>query len=321
MNAFHGYPIFDCLPPTADVRPSIEAGLLAAQASIAPRYFYDPLGCILYEAITKLDEYYPTRTERAILESSVDALKAVLPEGGQYIDLGSGDSEKASRLLPRLEPAAYLAVDIARSAIEAALPKLAKVAPHVRLAGVVTDFADSFDFASALEDCARIFVYPGSSIGNFAPNDAREFLMRLRAHCPNKADRLVIGVDSVKATARLDAAYDDALGVTAAFNLNVLRHLNALIDTDFDVRQWQHRGFFNVDASRIEMHLQARVKTTVRIGGQARVFDVDERIHTENSYKYTRSAFAALLQSAGFVECAYFTDAGADFHVFVARPA
>jgi dimethylhistidine N-methyltransferase len=294
--------------------------LLAPAASIPPRFFYDAMGCALYEAITRLPEYYPTRTERAIFSEHQSALSRAWPRNAQYIDLGSGDSEKAGQLLPLVSARSYLAVDIARTAIEAALPRLAKTVPHVRLAGVVTDFADTFDFDVALEDSPRVFVYPGSSIGNFTPDDAVSFLKRIRARCPAGSDRLLIGVDSVKSHDRLRAAYDDALGVTAAFNLNVLRHVNSLVGSDFDVRDWRHLGLFNATASRIEMHLEAIREVTVSIAGHARRFAAGERIHTENSYKYTRDGFARVLAEAGFCVDQYFTDSTVNFHVFLARP-
>jgi dimethylhistidine N-methyltransferase len=308
------------MPRVVDAKALLLSSLQSTQASIPPRFFYDTMGCALYEAITRLPEYYPTRTERAIFGQHQIALAHAWPRDAQYIDLGSGDSEKAGQLLPLISARSYLAVDIARSAIESALPRLAKIVPHVRLAGAVTDFADSFDFDEALEDAPRVFVYPGSSIGNFTPDDAAAFLQRVRTRCTSPADRLLIGVDSVKDHARLNAAYDDALGVTAAFNLNVLRHVNHVIGSNFDVREWAHRGFFNETASRIEMHVEAKRDVTVNVGSVKRTFAAGERIHTENSYKYTRASFGRVLAAGGFAVDAYFTDTDVDFHVFLAKP-
>ena len=315
------FPIFDRLPASGDIRAAIHADLFATSASISPRYFYDAMGCVLYEAITHLPEYYPTQTEIAILRDATSTIASELGIGRQLIDLGSGDSVKAAKLLLPLKCASYLAVDIARSAIASALPKLAKIAPHVTLSGVVTDFASKLDLEGTLSEAPRLFFYPGSSIGNFDPAAALGFLQRIRAHCRTHKDALLIGVDSVKDCARLNLAYDDPLGVTAAFNLNVLRHLNAVADTNFDVAQWKHLGFFNSAASRIEMHLEARAALTVRVGSGQRQFSAGERIHTENSYKYTRKSFAAQLRDAGFGVGHYFTDAATDFHVFLAHAA
>ncbi len=315
------FPIFDRLPASGDIRAAIHTDLLAPTASISPRYFYDAMGCVLYEAITHLPEYYPTQTEIAILRDATPTIASELGIGAQLIDLGSGDSVKAAKLLLPLQCAAYVAVDIARSAITSALPKLAKIAPHVALSGVVTDFASKLDLHGTLSEAPRLFFYPGSSIGNFDPTAALEFLKRIRAHCRSGKDALLIGVDSVKETARLNLAYDDPLGVTAAFNLNVLRHVNALSNTNFDVAQWKHVGYFNSAAARIEMHLEAREALTVQVGVAQRRFHAGERIHTENSYKYTRQSFEAQLHSAGFKVGHYFTDVAADFHVFMAHAA
>ncbi len=312
------FPITTRLPAQADDRAAIIANLMAAAPFIEPRYFYDPQGCALYEAITALEEYYPTRTEHAIMAEHAGALAKAIGSGGQMIDLGSGDSEKAARLLPHLQPSAYLAVDIAESAILAALPKLAKIAPTLALSGLVTDFSEKLEVAGLLSDARRTFYYPGSSIGNFSPQQAVGFLARVRSHCRPGKDGLLIGVDSVKDKARLDAAYDDALGVTAAFNLNALRHLNRRIRANFDVRDWQHRGFFNEAASRIEMHLEAKADVRVTLGTQTRVFRAGERIHTEDSYKYTRVGFEACLQQAGFSQQLYASNPSNDFHVFYA---
>jgi uncharacterized SAM-dependent methyltransferase len=289
------FPIFDRLPPAVDIRSALQADLMATQARIAPRYFYDAMGCVLYEAITHLPEYYPTQTEIAILRDATPALAQALGGGRQLIDLGSGDSVKASKLLLPLQCSAYA------------------------LCGVVTDFAGTLNLNDALTEAPRLFFYPGSSIGNFDPPAAQQFLERVRAQCRTGKDALLIGVDSVKESARLNLAYDDPLGVTAAFNLNVLRHLNAIADTNFDVAQWQHIGFFNEHASRIEMHLQARHALQVHVGANIRRFESGERIHTENSYKYTRENFEQLLMRAGFATSHYFTDARTDFHVFFAE--
>jgi dimethylhistidine N-methyltransferase len=325
MNLSHSaqdFPIITRFKPEVDRRIDAIARLAARPvASIAPGWFYDAQGCALYEAITALDEYYPTRTEQAIFAAHMPEIARMVGRGAQLIDLGSGDSKKAAQLLPALQCSRYLAVDIAQSAIMDALPRLAKVAPQVALAGLVTDFSERLALEGLLDSAHRLFFYPGSSIGNYTPHDACEFLKRIRTHCRAGMDGLLIGVDSVKDHARLDAAYDDALGVTAAFNLNALRHINRVIGSNFDVRDWQHRGFFNAEAARIEMHLEARRDVQVTIGEAQRRFAAGERIHTENSYKYDRGGFAKLLNRAGFVVEHYFTDDAHDFHVFYALAA
>jgi dimethylhistidine N-methyltransferase len=319
MTALNSFLILDRLPASADAKVAILAGLAAAHPYIEPRYFYDPLGCALYEAITRLSEYYPTQTEIGLLTSNASAIASAVGPGAQMIDLGSGDSIKAGLLLPSLTPSGYVAVDIARSAIEAALPRLLKTAPQVQFCGVVTDFANTLDVGDVLSPAQRLFFYPGSSIGNFDPAAAQAFVARIRAHCRAGKDWLLIGVDSVKASERLTLAYDDPLGVTAAFNLNVLRHVNAIAHTDFDVRDWRHIGIYNEQASRIEMELEARVDVLVRVGEREIQYPKGARIHTENSYKYTRARFEALLSAAGFEVAHYFTDSKGDFHAFLAR--
>jgi dimethylhistidine N-methyltransferase len=318
MTALNSFLILDRLPASADAKAAILSGLAAARPYIEPRYFYDPLGCALYEAITRLPEYYPTQTEIGLLNTNASAIASAVGPGAQMIDLGSGDSIKAGLLLPALRPSGYVAVDIARSAIEAALPRLLKTAPQVQYCGVVTDFANVLEVGDVLSPAQRLFFYPGSSIGNFDPAAAQAFVERIRDHCRAGKDWLLIGVDSVKDSERLTLAYDDPLGVTAAFNLNVLRHVNAIAHTNFDVRDWQHIGVFNEGASRIEMEVEARRDVIVKVGERTIPYAKGSRIHTENSYKYTRERFTELLSAAGFDVAHYFTDTRGDFHEFLA---
>ena len=175
------------------------------------------------------------------------------------------------------------------------------------MTGLGMDFSHELLLPDSVRETRRVFFYPGSSIGNFTPDEALDFLQRIRAACDDDGG-LLIGVDLVKDKAVLDAAYDDALGVTAAFNLNLLRHLNHLLGTDFDVRAWRHRGFFNAQESRIEMHLEANSGVTVRWSQGERYFERGERIHTENSYKYTQRSFTDLLEQAGFSRLSFWTD-------------
>jgi dimethylhistidine N-methyltransferase len=181
------------------------------------------------------------------------------------------------------------------------------------------DFSSSLALPADLPAARRLFFYPGSSIGNFTPEEARAFLKRVSSQCGPDGG-LLIGMDLVKDKAILDAAYDDALGVTAAFNLNVLRHVNALLGADFDVRQWRHHGFFNRELNRVEMHLEALGEVTVRWPGGERAFARGDCIHTENSYKYRESSAAALLEGAGLRTERVWTDANEWFALFYARP-
>ncbi len=309
------------LPPARGapaIVAEIGAGLLAVQASTSPKYLYDALGSKLFEAICELPEYYPTRTEAAIFaQYGADIAGAVGP-GATLIDLGAGNCAKAASLFPLLHPAQYVAVDISYDFLREALGHLQQRFPHIEMSGLGLDFSSRLELPGTVRPGQRLFFYPGSSIGNFAPEQAVAFLRRMRAN--SGADgALLIGVDLVKDGATLDAAYDDALGVTAAFNLNLLRHLNHLIGADFDVRQWQHRGYFNAAEGRIEMHLEARCALTVRWRGGERRFARGERIHTEDSYKYTREGFVGLLEQAGYSATRIWTDPAQWFAVIHAR--
>jgi dimethylhistidine N-methyltransferase len=291
---------FDQVAATrADACAELCRTLLEPTASIPPKFFYDRLGSALFSAITELPEYYPTRTEAAIIAAHRDAIAHRVGRGATLIDLGAGDCRKAASLLDVLAPAQYVAVDISSAFVSQALDALQRQHPALDTVGVGTDFAEALWLPDAVRAARRTFFYPGSSIGNFAPAEACAFLARLRAQAGADGG-LLIGVDLVKPVAVLEAAYDDPLGVTAAFNLNVLRHVNALIGADFDVAGWAHVARFDPAASRIEMHLEARRACELRWPGGARSFAAGERIHTENSYKHTADSFSALLADAGW---------------------
>ena len=300
------------------IRTELETGLRAARAHTSPKYFYDALGSKLFEAICELPEYYPTRTETAIFDANAEAIAASVGRGTTLIDLGAGNCAKAARLFPALQPAQYVPVDISVAFLREAVLALRQRFPGIAMLGVGMDLSGSLVLPQGVSMQRRLFFYPGSSIGNYTPDEAVVYLQRIHAAC-NDDGGLLIGVDLVKDHALLDAAYDDGLGVTAAFNLNLLRHLNAVLGTDFDIRHWQHRGFFNAVESRIEMHLEARHRLTVSWPGGERLFEAGERIHTESSYKYTQQGFAALLERAGFAVERVWTDPQQWFMVCHAR--
>jgi dimethylhistidine N-methyltransferase len=298
-------------------RRALVDGLRRRPASIPPKYFYDRLGCALYAAICELPEYYPTRTEREIFVEHREAIAGAVGTGGQFVDLGAGDSCKAEGWLPFVMPARYLAVDFAADALARSLARLADAFPEVEIGGVVVDFTDGLDLEADLDARPVTFFYPGSSIGNFSPPGARALLARIHRHCASRpGSGLVIGVDTKKDMMRLVRAYADPTGVTAAFNRNVLNHVNRLIGSDFRPEAWAHVGLYNAAASRIEMHLEASAAQIVSIGGEPRRFEAGERIHTENAYKYAPEDFAALLRSAGFERIQRWQDADGAFAVF-----
>lgn len=296
----------------------ISSGLLAREAWTSPKYLYDALGSKLFEAICALPEYYPTRTEAAIFARHGAEIAHAVGPGSTLIDLGAGNCAKAASLFPLLHPAQYVAVDISYDFLSESLSRLQQRFPHIEMTGLGLDFSSRLDLPDSVREARRLFFYPGSSIGNFAPEQATAFLRRLRANADGDGG-LLIGVDLIKDDAILDAAYDDALGVTAAFNLNMLRHVNGLIGADFDVRAWQHHGFFNADERRVEMHLEARSEQVVHWKGGQRRFAKGERIHTEDSYKYTRADFVGLLEQAGFSTVQVWTDPQQWFAVIYAR--
>ena len=294
--------MINMLAAAGDGAAELAAGLLAQPASVSPKYFYDRLGSALFTAITELPEYTPTRSERALLASAAPliatALQARLGRGFTLLDLGAGDGAKAASLFAALQPARYLAVDISGDYLASALQGLQQRFPEIAMVGLVQDFSAALRLPAGLVDAPALAFYPGSSLGNFTPDDALRLLVQLRAAVQGGA--LLIGVDLVKDEALMQAAYDDALGVTAAFNLNLLRQVNRGLGSDFNPRDWAHVALFNRAQSRIEMHLQARQALTVRWPGGQRDFAAGERIHTENAYKWTPAGFEAVLRDAGW---------------------
>ena len=303
-------------------------GLLSKPASIPPKFFYDDLGSRLFSAITALPEYYPTRTEAAILAAHATAIAAATRarcgNAPTMVDLGAGNCEKARSLFATFRPSRYVAVDISAVYLQDVLACLHREQPEIDMVGVGTDFSSRLELPEHLLSGPALLFYPGSSIGNFEPAAAARFLRDARR--ASRGGALLIGVDLIKPADVLEPAYDDALGVTAAFNLNALSHLNRLIGSDFDVAQWRHVAFFDRAHSRIEMHLEARRAVTVRWpasmsehGLLERRFEAGERILTEYSHKWERERFARLLRDAGFDDVQVWTDDRAWFAVMLAQ--
>lgn len=313
-----GAPTFlDLRSAALDPRSELAAGLLKANASIAPKYFYDELGSRLFEAICELPEYPLLRTERAIFDVFMPAIADEVGRGSVLVDLGAGNCEKAESLFPWLGPSQYVAVDIAAAFLRGRLEQLAMRHPQLEVVGIAHDFTSSLQLPPPVRRAPRLLFYPGSSIGNFAPDAALRFLERTRQAAGHDG-HLLIGADLVKDKRLLDLAYDDPLGVTAAFNLNVLRNVNALLESDFDVADWRHVAFFDPHSSRIEMHLEARCEVTVGWPGGARSFAAGDRIHTESSYKYTSQKLHQMLESAGYGSMRLFVDDARSFAVALA---
>ncbi len=298
------------------LRAELLAGLMAPTATIAPKYLYDALGSRLFAAIVELPEYYPTRIETAIFARHIDAIAQALGPVATLVDLGAGNCEKAARLFDAFQVQRYVAIDISASYLRESLENLQRRHPALDMLGIGLDFSENLSLPTEAGAGARTLFYPGSSIGNFTPGEALVFLRQ--SHAASQGGALLIGVDLVKPIDILESAYDDALGVTAAFNRNMLLHLNRLAGTDFDVADWRHVAFFNVADSRIEMHLEARRDVTASWPDGVRRFAAGERIHTENSCKWHIDDFAALLRLAGFSRLQHWTDEREWFAVFLA---
>ena len=295
------------------VLQELTIGLQAKPAHIAPKFFYDELGSKLFEAITLLDEYYPTRTEAHIMSHYIREISAAVGDCDALVDLGAGNCAKASALFESLQPKQYWALDISKAFLDAAIANLQKQFPSIAMVAQACDLSQAIQ----LPDMAaqkKIFFYPGSSIGNFDPKEAHLFLQDI-AQLLNGRGGLLIGVDLVKNKDVLHRAYNDSLGITAAFNCNVLLHINRLIGTNFCLEDWEHDAFFNEQASRIEMHLRAKRDVTISWDGHLAEFSKGETIHTENSYKYTQAGFQDLLKKAGFQNVVSWTDQNQHFMV------
>jgi L-histidine Nalpha-methyltransferase len=302
----------------AATRAELAAGLMRPQAMIAPKFFYDTLGSRLFEAITELPEYYPTRVEAQIFAAHGQAMARALGHGVTLIDLGAGNCAKAARLFDLLQPAQYVAVDISVEFLRHCVQCLQREHPHIAMLGVGMDFSAALALPAQVQQHQRVFFYPGSSIGNFEPAAAQHLLAQI-AKAAGPGGKLLIGMDLVKPQSVLVPAYDDALGVTAAFNLNVLAHINRVLGSDFAVQDWQHAALFNAAHARIEMHLQARRDVQVHWPGGSRAFAAGERIQTENSHKYTLESASAQLDAGGFAVQQTFTDEKQQFAVLLAQ--
>jgi dimethylhistidine N-methyltransferase len=294
------------------------AGLAAERKTLPAKYFYDDNGSALFEAITALPEYYPTRTELGILEARAGEIAALMPAGAALIELGSGSTTKARILLRRRAIAAYVPVDISAGFLKREAAQLRRDLPWLRIVPVAADFTKPFELPPEIRARALVGFFPGSTIGNFEPPDAAEFL-RHAGRLLGSGAQLIVGVDLVKDAAVLNAAYNDTAGITAAFNLNLLRRINRELDADFDLDRFRHAAFFNRAASRIEMHLVSRDAQEVHVAGRTIAFGRGETIHTENSYKYSIESFQALAAAAGWAPLALWTDAQNYFSVHALR--
>jgi dimethylhistidine N-methyltransferase len=309
---------FDYRPTPADVRAEVLEGLGRPVKRLSPKLFYDQRGSQLFDAITELPEYYPTRTEIGILREYGSDMADLLGRDNVLIELGSGSSLKIQTLLAALQPSVYMPVDISKEHLLESAHALAERFPGLSIRAACADYSAPFKLPLEPDWTDLAAFFPGSSIGNFDPEEARRLLGRV-AGLLGAGGRLLIGVDLPKDPAILNAAYDDAQGITAAFNLNLLTRINRELDGHFDPDAFRHRAFFNTERSRVEMHLVSRIEQQVEVAGERFDFRVGETIHTENSYKYGIDAFHRLAGKAGFLAEKVWTDEQGLFSVHCLR--
>ncbi|HTS41329.1 MAG TPA: L-histidine N(alpha)-methyltransferase [Xanthobacteraceae bacterium] len=293
------------------------AGLTAMPKRIPPKFFYDNAGSDLFEQITALPEYYPTRRELGILQKNASAIAAVIPAGAALIEFGSGSSRKTRIILGAARNlAAYVPVDISAEFLDQQVDALRREYPDIAMLPVAADFGAAFDLPTEAASRPRAGFFPGSTIGNLEPVEACTFL-RQAAQVLGAGAVFVIGVDLIKDEKILYKAYNDAAGVTARFNRNLLVRMNRELGADFDVASFEHHAFFNREHNRIEMHLASSKRQRVSVCGATITFRAGETIHTENSYKYTIESFQALARGAGWSPLDVWTDAKKYFSVHV----
>jgi len=297
LKAFH-----DLEPALEDFGDAVISGLSAARKTLPCKFFYDQTGSQLFDRICALPEYYPTRTEIALMEAKSAEIADLVGENRHVIEFGSGSSVKIRILLDALErPAAYTAIDISRDHLLESAGSLAAERPDVPTAAVCADFTKAFTLPKMADDGApALGFFPGSSIGNFTRPEAADFLRGSHQILSGDGAGFLIGIDLKKDPAILNAAYNDAAGVTAAFNLNLLVRANRELKANFELAAFRHHAFYNEDEGRIEMHLISLCDQQVRIGDHSFDFAADETIHTESSYKYSAEEFQDVARSAGY---------------------
>jgi dimethylhistidine N-methyltransferase len=305
-------------PQTAAFRQDVLDGLSAPVPAIPARWLYDQRGSELFDEITRLPTYYPTRTETALLEQVMPKIAAQLPTGAAVIEFGAGSATKTPILLQAIAPAAYVPVDISGEYLQQSAAELQGRFPDLQVEPVVADFARPFGLPDAVEALPRLGFFPGSTIGNFVPRTATDLLRQFRALLGSCA-YLLIGMDRVKPVERLLAAYNDPQGVTAEFNLNLLVRINRELGGDLPIDAFRHEARWNDILSRIEMHLVATRDVGFSIDGQDFSLKDGASIHTENSHKYGQRGARVLLLAGGWTPIAEWVDEGGDFSIILAR--
>ena len=313
----------DVTPETGQQRSAflqaVIEGLAKRPASIPAKFFYDSMGSDLFERICETPEYYLSRTEQEILQRNLCEIAEYFTDETLIIEPGAGSAIKVRPLIEAVQPKAYIPIDIAEQQLLQGTAELANLFPSLRIHPHCGDFNDDFAIPKQLNNASRLFFFPGSTIGNFEPADTVNFLNKVyRLIAPGGA--LLIGIDLIKDPARLNAAYNDAGGLTARFNLNLLARMQRELGAELQIEDFSHYAIFNPEKKRVEMFLISQCNQTIRIGDKKFEFAHGEPIHTENSYKYDRSAFETLVKNIGFSVRHSLTDAEQLFGVYLLTP-
>lgn len=298
MNTAESVYFYDQPPEPEDITAQVLTGLQRSQKAIAPKFFYDERGSELFTEITRQPEYYPTRTEMSVLRQVRPQLRERIGDESILIEYGSGSSEKIRLILESLKPKVYAPMDISRDYLARAAQSIAEEFPWLEVRATCIDYTREFDLPFELEG-RKVGFFPGSSIGNFSRDDARTFLTRVREQLGDDG-ALLIGVDMKKDESVLNRAYNDAAGVTAEFNLNVLEHLNREFEATFSPERFEHHAEYNPEQGCVQMFLVSKQDHVATFAGEKIRFEAGERIHTENSHKYSREEFEAMANHAGF---------------------
>lgn len=293
---------------------AILEGLQATQKFINPKYFYNHHGSKLFEKITQLDEYYPTRTERNILKSRAVEIANLVEKNAVIIEPGAGSCKKIEYLLEALHPKAYVPQDVSAEFLQQSAERLSNSYPWLKVVPVASDFSQPIEIPESLKLERKYAFYPGSTIGNFEPEDALQFLKQMRQLVGSDGG-MILGVDLHKDNETLHAAYNDSEGVTAAFNLNTLSHINDILGSNFDIKKFEHLALYNNQEQRIEMYLKSLESQHYEVLGQEITFTRGEAIHTEHSYKYTLDGIKSLAGDSGFKLAHSWTDSDNLFSV------
>ena len=303
---------------TLAFRQDVLAGLSAPIPALPARWLYDRRGSELFDAITRLPSYYPTKTETKLLKSVIEEVAANLPKGAAVVEFGAGSATKTPILLKAVAPAAYVPVDISGDYLEQSVHQLREGFPSLEVRPVVADFTRPFSLPGGIEHLPRIGFFPGSTIGNFVPWSGTDLLRHFRSLLGVGA-KLLIGMDRVKPIERLLAAYDEPEGVTAEFDLNILERINRELDGNIPLDAFRHEARWNDILSRIEMHLVALRDVEFSVSGKPFRFAAGSSIHTENSHKYGRRGGRMLLLAGGWTPTAEWTDRNQDFSIILAE--